>query len=1061
MTQNARQPLLLHTKLLIPRFPPSHVLRPELVDSLKSDLEQRIIILNAPPGYGKTTLAAQTAAAKGCPVVWYQLDADDNDPATFMAYLIEGLYRNLPGVGSKIQQLFINTGPHPPERSLIILLNELLEQPSQEWVLVLDDYHLIQNPAVHNLTATLFEHQPPGMKMIVLTRIQPPLPLARWRARGRLTEIRAQQLRFTPEEVQRWTAGSGFQLTIPLVNELVERTEGWGAGLQLVLTLLSESQTNPQELIASLHGSHPYFFNYLMAEIFERQPAAIQAFLLQSSVLNQINAEICREVFQSADAPQILVALERDNLFLVRLDNDWYRYHTLFREFLLDRLTRQDSEQPRKLYHAAAHYYEMRQQYEAATQSYLLANEFTQAASALSHFAVQAFNQGRYEVLSRILSQLQPHSLNDYPELLLLYGRVQRQLGHINPAIGIFEQVRSLPGQDDVAVRALIELASIARSQGDYLHAQQLAAEAVHHCLPTAGETRAFALMELAKCTGFLEGMDKGRHLAEEAVRTLRQARLMTVGNEHAQLLRSLAQICWWHGDVGQAVAHCEAALRCLEDDQSPLTAHILLTLAGPMMYRHEYTIARDYAERALQIVQRLQVRELLSTAYTVLGNILTRQGQLQQAENSLQQAIDLAAELGAASYDEVMAAGYLAYNLMVQGRTEEARQVAETSLYPHQGQAMVYEIYVCKSVLADTYLAAGRLADAETIFNSLVAEGVTRQYRIPLAMVYFGLAYIYQETNRRAEAAKYAEKSLDLLGASETWELYIDQGDRARAVFDIPRLRDHPLVRKVYQVLGEKHNQVVQVISEPRASIRVQTLGSLRVFQSDQEIDPRAWVSVKARDLLAYFITFRHESITVDRIVDALWISDLERAKPAFHTAMYRLRHALRMPNETTKFIAVETGEYRLDLTRFEIDVDQLDEQIRLAAASHNGDRIGHYEKALTLYRGDYLNNLYYDWVFPERQRLDAVFRNTLRSLERLYAESGHLEAALAVARRALECDPLVEAIHCDIMRYLHALGDRTGIRNQYALLEQLLHEELGVEPLPETQRLFTKLGR
>jgi LuxR family maltose regulon positive regulatory protein len=263
-----RQPIVLHTKFLIPQFPPGHVARPHLVSLLSGYLEQRLIVLTAPAGYGKTTLAAETITALRYPTLWYQLDADDNDPATYLSYLVEGLCRTLPAIGEKLQQLLVHSGPHPADRALVILLNELLEHPAQNWVLVLDDYHVIHNPVVHALTATLFENQPPGMKFIIATRSQPPLPLARWRVRGRLTEIRSQHLRFSAQEVQEWTVRGNLLLAAPLIEKLVERTEGWGAGLQLALTLLMEEPSDPQNLIERLSGSHPYVFNYLIEEIF-------------------------------------------------------------------------------------------------------------------------------------------------------------------------------------------------------------------------------------------------------------------------------------------------------------------------------------------------------------------------------------------------------------------------------------------------------------------------------------------------------------------------------------------------------------------------------------------------------------------------------------------------------------------------------------------------------------------------------------------------------------------------------------------------------------------------
>ena len=870
-------------------------------------------------------------------------------------------------------------------------------------------------------------------------------------------EIRSQQLRFTTPEVLEWIASSGFTLSPAVVEKLVEKTEGWGAGIQLGMTLFQELPADAPVLVESLNGEHPYIFAYMMQEIFERQSNQRQLFLLQSSVLGQLNAAICKAVLACDDAQQTLDTLETDNLFLVRLNEQWYRYHPLFREFLLNRLLRTMPEEVKRLRLAAADYYRAHAEHESAVQYYLLAGNPNKAAQNLRHFALSYLDHGRLDVLSRYFSQISYVTLAAYPDLLLLYGRTQRQLGHLNDAVHLLEHVHLNTTDSDYLAAALIELASIARSQGNYKRGQELSSAAMTLC-PQAGATRAFALMERAKCEGFLEGMDIGRKLAEEAVTEMRKVRDTMSPHHQAQLLRSLGQICWWHGDVNQAVIHCEMALKCLPDDQSPLAAHILLALAIPILYRHEYSTALSYAERALAIVQRLQLKELLSTSYTVLGNVLNRMGQLTPAENNLRQAIDLAELLGAASYDQVMAGSYLAYNLMMQGRVDEARQAAEMALWSHQDAAPVYEIYVCRSVLADTYLSEGRLAEAEKIFKDLIALGEGRQYRIPLAMSYFGLAYIYLSGGQEKEGTILAKRSLELLAPSQAWELYVDQGERTRIVFRHLQPEQHPLIRRVFAALEQKQAPHLH-ISDTTLRVKVTTLGSLRVFHGEQEIDPRTWVSARSRDLLAYFVTFRHEAMPLDRIIDALWGSDLRKGRAAFHTTLYRLRHSLRLTDEQTKFILTEAGDYRLDLTRFDIDVEHFDDLLRRANQSGFDESVACYTQALELYRGDYLNNLYYDWLVPERQRLNDLYLQALRGLEKLYASAGRMEEALGLARQALQRNPLVEAIHCDIMRYLHYLGDQKALVKQYQLLSGWLHDELGLDPLPETQRLFETL--
>ena len=374
--------ILLQTKFLVPRLPAERVTRPHLTQAVGEHLSQRIVTLVAPPGYGKTVLMADAVAALDRPVLWYQLDEGDSDPATFMAYLLDGIRQVLPEQGAQIHELLSNSGVIPSERALMIVLNYLVSSPSQDWVLVLDDYHLVTSAAVHGLTAALLENAPPTMGVMLSSRSQPPLPLSRWRAHGRLFEVRAEHLRFSTRETTQWLAQDNRSLPEGVVEQLVTRTEGWGAALQLAISLLHDDPSNEVTLPAWLEGRHQHIFNYLMDEVFSRQPPEIQAFLLASSVLINIDVDACQIGLSIDDAAALLEQVERSNLFLISLDQQrrYFRYHQLFREFLLERLAQDAPGRLRDLRMQAARTYEARGEPEPAIQYFILAGELHQAA---------------------------------------------------------------------------------------------------------------------------------------------------------------------------------------------------------------------------------------------------------------------------------------------------------------------------------------------------------------------------------------------------------------------------------------------------------------------------------------------------------------------------------------------------------------------------------------------------------------------------------------------------------------------------------------------------------
>jgi two-component SAPR family response regulator len=239
-----------------------------------------------------------------------------------------------------------------------------------------------------------------------------------------------------------------------------------------------------------------------------------------------------------------------------------------------------------------------------------------------------------------------------------------------------------------------------------------------------------------------------------------------------------------------------------------------------------------------------------------------------------------------------------------------------------------------------------------------------------------------------------------------------------------------------------------------------VKCLGTLRVSIGSEEIAQERWVSTKARDLLAYFITYRGEHIPAERAFEALWADKPGRGMTAFHTALSRLRSALRLGEATPRFILVETGEYWLDTAAFSVDVDEFDAALAKARAALNEEAAARwYEQAIALYQGEYLDNLYYDWLLPERRRLTKAYIASLRALADFHFAHERYTRSLELLQRALRVDDLLEDLHCQAMRVYAALGDRAGLARQYQDLKEVLAAEMGMEPLATYTKIYQRL--
>ncbi|HEY7361740.1 MAG TPA: hypothetical protein VH642_13070, partial [Streptosporangiaceae bacterium] len=354
---------LLATKLNVPGSRPGVVPRPRLTERLDEGLRRGPVLVCAPAGYGKTVLLAEWAQRGQVTAAWLSLDGGDNDPARFWRHAIAALDRVHPGIGGRVGPLLGPPAPPSFEPLLTALINELAAGPGGEVLLVLDDYHAIGAGPVHASVGFMLEHRPPGLHLALASRSDPPLALARLRARGQLTELRAADLRFTAGEaaglLQQTGAGPGLALPEAAVAALVARTEGWAAGLQLAALSL-RGQEDVATFVAAFTGSHRYVLDYLAEEVLEQQGGQVRAFLLETSVLDRLSGELCDAVTGRPGSQALLEQVERAGLFLVPLDEvrGWWRYHHLFADLLRARLQAEQPGQVARLHRNAAGWYE-------------------------------------------------------------------------------------------------------------------------------------------------------------------------------------------------------------------------------------------------------------------------------------------------------------------------------------------------------------------------------------------------------------------------------------------------------------------------------------------------------------------------------------------------------------------------------------------------------------------------------------------------------------------------------------------------------------------------------
>ncbi len=419
---NKKDDALLVTRLHVPRPRAQLVARTRLVERLHQSTKHALTLVSAPAGFGKTTLLSQWLAESGTPVAWLSLEPADNEPVRFLTYLTAALQTLNSSLGVNILELLEASQSTPLESALIVLTNEITNRQLDDFVLVIDDYHIITNAAIHRAIAFLIDHLPPRLHLVLATRADPPLPLARLRVRGQLVELRTTDMRMLSAEVNTFLdTVMGLDLPSEAISALESRTEGWAAGLQLAALSL-QGRRDVSTFLAAFTGSHRFVLDYLSEEVLARQEAPVLSFLLQTSILARLSGPLCDAVTAQGGGQAMLEALEQANLFTSALDDrrHWYRYHHLFAEVLRNRLQQTHPLLVPELHRRASLWYEQYEHPIEAVSHALAAGDVERAARLVEQYSVAIVAQGQTRTVLEWLHAL-PDTLVRTRPLLAVY----------------------------------------------------------------------------------------------------------------------------------------------------------------------------------------------------------------------------------------------------------------------------------------------------------------------------------------------------------------------------------------------------------------------------------------------------------------------------------------------------------------------------------------------------------------------------------------------------------------------------------------------------------------
>ena len=852
---------IITTKLFIPSPRPELVSRPRLLERLESGSATKLTLITAQAGFGKTTLLSEWISQCARLVCWLSLDEGDNDLQRFLKYFIVALQKVNSDLGEKVLVALQSPKPQQIEVLLAWLINDITSN-DEPFVFVLDDYHVITEPEIQQLLLFLLDHMPPQMHLIISSRSDPPWPLARFRVRGEILEIRSQEMRFTLQEAATFLNDRmGLALSPQEVAALENRTEGWIVGLQMA-ALSMHQRPNKEAFIQAFTGSHRYVVDYLVEEVLDQLPPEIQEFLLKTSILARFTGALCDAVLEQQNSQQILIELEQKNLFLIPLDDErrWYRYHHLFADLLRYHLNHSYSGEVMDLHNRASLWYEQNDLFADALNHALVSNEIERIVQLTEEMTVYKLDHGELKVLLNWLERLPESAMMEYPWLLVTrtwalfnlgkYEAVEENLAEIERILS----TQALPGKlaDRVRGHAAALRSYLAELREDPQFAMQQA-EAALALLPAQDlRLRAFVTIRWANCLAWIGDFERAIPLYLDAGESSKR-----VGENQLAItaLSEMAIIQMVAGKLRMAVENISAVSNYAE---TLARRHGRRLPAMGILYRHFANIKREqnelaeaghYAQEAIKICKQWGEKESLFAALTTSARVQFAQGKYEQITQSFQRAAQIASQISS-EYVAQSKTRSFHYQLLM-GRMDEAESWLQ-DLGLKDGGSFRYDRHEDYCNYARYLFIQGNVIQALEVLEAVLKVVTLAGAGMYIIQYKVLQAIFFSRVNRLEEAMAAMQTALSLARAEGYVRSILDEGE---AVGDLLRTA---IARGIEVTYAAKLLRVPQDESFQSPS---------RIMQAAGLVEP---LSNRELEVLRLLIT----DLSAPEIADELYIS-------------------------------------------------------------------------------------------------------------------------------------------------------------------------------------------
>lgn len=1057
-------------KFKIPSAPPDLVRRPRLLNFLHENINRKLLLVSAAAGYGKSSLIADFARDTDYPVAWCWLDEGDADVVALTDDLVQALQQTFPAYQSSLPALASQRGTNPDDLAAV-LAREIAESIDEYFVLILDDFHLVQgSDAILRFFDSLLTALPEQAHLVLSGRSVPPLRVfSSLAAKQGVAGLSEEHLRFNADEVKELVRfRQRDRLSDAEVERLVSDSEGWITGILLTTQLLWQGMM--ADLVQTRRAEGP-LYDYLAQEILDRQPEPLRTFLMESAVLPEMEPPVCDAILGRTNSAELLRQAEARRLFVTSIGEEFraYQYHNLFREFLLSQLKARSPRRLKALQFSAAEWYASQGMAEAAVTFFTLAGDLEKAVQVAEAEAQALFKTGRYATLQRWAEQLAPLA-GRAPNLHFYLATVQGDRGQLAAAEQTLEVAAAgfaARSDRNGCLRASLHRSWLAYQRGDFKRGLELALAA----LPEARELDPPAVTALAlRYVGLCQFALGQLPAAEQSL--LEAASLLNATQEwydQAWLLNDLALVQRKRGETARAAHAQREALAIWRDHEAvgPLALG-LNNVAWDMHMLGQYEVARDTYAEAMEWARRAGSARTEALITAGQADVDFDLGQWSAAAELYRKALSKAEQIG----DWALAA-YLFRGMArldrAAGRFAAALEwLRRAELASKQGQS--------RSPLANldglrgiVLVEMGRVTEGRQVLQEACAALEKVGALVDLAQTLLLRACAEYRDGDEAAAEASLTRAFEIADKVGYEQMLVSEAQSARDVLQVfaDRLRLGVRVRSLMARtlargpagetrLWETAPAASVGIAATTTRLEVHALGPSRVFKDGHEIPRSAWVSQRTRELFFYMAD--RAPVARNQLLDTFWPNmPPPRAAANLYQTLYRLRKAIgdgvvKLADQVCEFAPGVVMAY--DAARFEA--------CALAALSlepEDTKRLGELESAIQMYTGDYLADLSIEWGRERRDELSSLHVLLLRDYsDELMNLTRYVEARAAL-ERALAAEPLRDELHRRMLVCLAKLGRRYEVVNHYRRYRDLVRTELGLDPPEDIAQLYGRL--